>query len=63
MAVTGGVRLKKLIESGKVCDEYLWLDLYNQSVSKLAGTIVARYGQKEMHFISTPPHKIRQSKV
>ena len=56
MATTGGVRLRRLLESGKVNQPYLWIDSYNQIVAQgITGTITTRVDAGACWFISTPP--------
>lgn len=52
MEKTGGVRLKKLLLTGKINKPYLWIDTYNQCVNTIAGTIKARIDSNCMYFVS-----------
>jgi hypothetical protein len=50
--ITGGKRLAKMLEDGKVTKPYQWVDAYNQSVSDIAGTITCGIDFRCQHFIT-----------
>lgn len=55
--LTGGVRMKKLLQSGKVDRYYLYIDAYNQTVNTISGTILTRISESNHYFVSVPLKK------
>lgn len=49
---TGGVRLSRMLQEGKINKPFLWIDTYNQRVDGIAGTIKARIDSNCMYFVS-----------
>lgn len=49
---TGGVRLEKMLRGGQISEPWLWIDLYNQATSNIAGTILAGIDYRCLYFVS-----------
>ncbi len=49
---TGGKRLAKMLQDGKITRPYLWIDTYNQVVSDIAGTICCGVDFRNEHYVT-----------
>ena len=57
--ITGGERMERLLKKGLINAPYLWIDLYNQRVDNICGTITTRINESGLYYVSVC---IRQKK-
>ena len=51
-SLTGGVRLAKMLNDGKIGFPWLWIDTYNGVVNDIAGTIKLRIDTNNCYYVS-----------